>query len=63
MFTANYNKIFGRFRRRGDPEVSSDELKKSILIERLIGLIAQRRKEYAAERAYIVTQRRRRLQT
>jgi hypothetical protein len=60
-FLANYNKIFGRFRRRGDPEVPSDALKKQILVERLIGLIGQRRKEYAAERAHIATQRRRRL--
>jgi hypothetical protein len=61
MFTSNYHKVFGRFRRRGDPEVPSDSLKKNILVERLVGLIDQRRREYAVERAYIATQRRRRL--
>ena len=60
-FLANYNKIFGRFRRRGDPEVPSDALKKQILVERLVGLIGQRRKEYAVERQHIAEQRQRRL--
>jgi hypothetical protein len=50
-FLANYDKVFGRFRRRGDHEVPSDQLKKSILVERLVELIDQRRLEYAAERS------------
>ncbi len=56
MLTANYDKVFGRFRRRGDPEVPSGSLKKQILVERLIGLIGQRRKEYAGERQHIAEQ-------
>jgi hypothetical protein len=46
-FLSNYNRLFGCLRKSKALEMPSDQLRKEIMIERLIGLIEMRRAEYA----------------
>jgi hypothetical protein len=49
-FLENYDKLFGRLRRKGQ-EVPNDEFRKYLIVFELLNLIDGRRAEYAMERA------------
>jgi hypothetical protein len=49
-FVENYDKLFGRLRRKGQ-EVPSDDFRKYLMVFELMLLIDGRRAEYAMERA------------
>lgn len=50
-FLANWFRLFGPLRRSKAHEVPSDQLRKRLMISRLLDLIEMRRAEYAAEKA------------
>jgi hypothetical protein len=50
-FLAHWNRLFGPLRRSKAREVPSDQLRKELMVSRLLDLIEMRRAEYAAERA------------
>jgi hypothetical protein len=50
-FLTNYHRLFGPLRKSKAMEVPSDQLRKGLMIARLLDLIEMRRAEYAAERA------------
>jgi hypothetical protein len=51
FFLANWNRLFGTLRKSKALEVSSDQIRKRLMIARLLDLIEMRRAEYADERA------------
>jgi hypothetical protein len=50
-FLTNWNRLFGTLRRSKAMEVPSDQLRKEMMISRLLDLIEMRRAEYADERS------------
>jgi hypothetical protein len=50
-FLVNWNRLFGTLRKSKALEVPSDQLRKGLMIARLLELIEMRRAEYAEERA------------
>ena len=50
-FMANWYRLFGPLRRSKAREVPSDQIRKGLMISRLLDLVEMRRSEYAAERA------------
>jgi hypothetical protein len=50
-FLTNWNRLFGTLRRSKALEVPSDQLRKEIMISRLLDLIEMRGAEYADERS------------
>jgi hypothetical protein len=50
-FLTNWNRLFGTLRRSKAMEVPSDQLRKEMMVSRLLDLIEMRRSEYADERS------------
>jgi hypothetical protein len=54
-FTVNWYRLFGPLRKSKAREVPSDQLRKELMVSRLLDLIEMRRDEYAAERSEKLT--------